>query len=177
MAHRKGESVAFSAFYAGNLQLLAEYAQKLIDSGTAEVQLASELALLLDRSFDRVDFTSVADKQARLSAYFDAVAHQLSDQKISVNLVQLKADLQEKSAWLKAQISENEWITGEDGSGWFNGYYDDQGVRVEGEFSGEVRMTLTGQVVSHYDSIQEIMVHMSGNMRMLNMMMKVQLMP
>jgi cellobiose phosphorylase len=37
-------------------------------------------------------------------------------------------------------------VTGADGGGWFNGYYDDDGRRVEGAHVGDVRMTLTGQV-------------------------------
>jgi cellobiose phosphorylase len=146
MAQHRGESVAFSAFYAGNLGLLADYADKLIASGVSEVQLASELSLLLDRCFDRVDYDSVDAKQTRLSAYFGAVAYLLTDEKIIVNLEQVKADLLEKSTWLKDQIRKNEWVSSENGGGWFNGYYDDNGDRVEGENSGEVRMTLTGQV-------------------------------
>ncbi len=146
MAHHKGESVAFSAFYAGNLRILAAYADKLISSGDDEIQIASELALLLDRCFDRVEYDSVDAKQTRLSTYFGAVAHSVSDEKITVKLEQVKTDLLEKSAWLTEQIRKNEWISTEDGSSWFNGYYDDNGIRVEGGSPGEVRMTLTGQV-------------------------------
>jgi len=146
MAHNRGESVAFSAFYAANLRLLAGYAEKLIQSGITEIRLASELALLLDRCFDQVDYNLADEKRARLLSYFDKVAHQVSGQKVCVELGQLRADLLEKSNWLSKHIQENEWISTEDGTGWFNGYYDDDGKRVEGIFSEKARMTLTGQV-------------------------------
>ena len=163
MAHNRGESVAFSAFYAANLRLLARYAENLIQSGITEIRLAGELALLLDRCFDRVNYSSADEKQARLLAYFDSVAHQISEEKINVELSQLRSDLLEKSNWLSKHIQENEWISCEDGSGWFNGYYDNDGQRVEGIFSGQARMTLTGQVfpimgeVATTDQIDKIM--------------------
>jgi cellobiose phosphorylase len=37
-------------------------------------------------------------------------------------------------------------LTTSGGYGWFNGYYDNDGMRVEGDFPAGVRMTLTGQV-------------------------------
>lgn len=146
MANHRGESVAFSAFYAANLGLLARYAEKLIESGFSEIKLAAELALLLDSCFDRVDYNSVDEKRSRLLAYFDTVAHRLSEQQTNLRLEHLREDLLKKSSWLSGHIQECEWISFEDGTGWFNGYYDDEGKRVEGNFSGKIRMTLTGQV-------------------------------
>ena len=46
---------------------------------------------------------------------------------------------------MTAQLREQEWID-QDDHGWFNGYYDDLGRRVEGIFNQTVQMTLTGQV-------------------------------
>jgi cellobiose phosphorylase len=43
-------------------------------------------------------------------------------------------------------LRSNEWVQSENGDGWFNGYYNNDGEQVEGEFSEGVRMTLTGQV-------------------------------
>ncbi len=146
MAHQRGESVAFSAFYAANLRILAGYAQKLIESGLTEIRLAGELAILLDRCFERVDYDRVSEKNARLWAYFDTVAGQISDNLINLRLEDLREDLEEKSAWLSKHIQEQEWINCEDGTGWFNGYYDNEGIKVEGITTGMVRMTLTGQV-------------------------------
>lgn len=146
MAHNKGESVAFSAFYAGNLKVLAGYAGKLLDSGVTEIEIAEEVKLLLDRCFDPVDYAIPAERQARLSLYLDRVADQFSGSKVTLELEHLQKDLLEKSAWLAENIRANEWIECEDGRGWFNGYYDDHGERVEGDHPEGVRMTLTGQV-------------------------------
>ena len=43
-------------------------------------------------------------------------------------------------------IRQNEWVTDGAWNGWFNGYYDNSGHRVEGVHDGNVRMMLTGQV-------------------------------
>ncbi|MFX0206575.1 MAG: GH36-type glycosyl hydrolase domain-containing protein, partial [Candidatus Hodarchaeota archaeon] len=40
----------------------------------------------------------------------------------------------------------HEWITNSEGYSWFNGYYDNNGKQLEGDFPKGVRMTLTGQV-------------------------------
>jgi hypothetical protein len=54
MAAERGESVAFSALYAGNLRILAHLCRALAEAGTTEVSLAEELLLLLDRSLSRL---------------------------------------------------------------------------------------------------------------------------
>ena len=48
--------------------------------------------------------------------------------------------------WIAEHIRENEWITNKEGYSWFNGYYDNSGKAVEGDFESGVRMMLTGQV-------------------------------
>lgn len=146
MASARGESVAFSAMYAGNLRTLSECCLALVGAGTTEVPIAVELLLLLDRISDPVDYGSVEAKQQRLSEYFDQVRGDLSGDKKKVSLEAVAADLDEKAVWLMALIQEQEWLSAEAGGGWFNGYYDDEGQRVEGEFADGVRMTLTGQV-------------------------------
>ena len=45
-----------------------------------------------------------------------------------------------------AHLRKQEWIQDAEDCGWFNGYYDDDGRRVEGPHPNGVRMTLTGQV-------------------------------
>jgi cellobiose phosphorylase len=146
MAANKGESVAFSAFYAGNLKLLADYAGKLIDAGIEEIEVAEELSLLLDRCFEQLDYTNPGEKQTRLQEYFWLVSDHISGEKVRIKLEQLKEDLDQKSTWLNNHIRQNEWIDRSEGAGWFNGYYDNNGKRVEGVFNGDYRMTLTGQV-------------------------------
>jgi len=88
----------------------------------------------------------VPAKQANLSAYFKNCKHTLSGRKTAVRLKDLAADLETKSDWLISHLSTKEWLTNSEGYGWFNGYYDNKGLRVEGDFPKGVRMTLTGQV-------------------------------
>lgn len=146
MAPERGESVAFTALYAGNLRRLAELVLALAQSGVANVTLASELLPLLDTLASSVDYDSIADKQSRLCAYFDAVQSTLSGEKSPVTLHDLARDLTAKADWLAAQLRAQEWLTDAEGYSWFNGYYDNDGQRVEEDHPLGARMTLTGQV-------------------------------
>ena len=139
MAHQRGESVAFSALYAGNLNLLADLCLALAERGVKPVELAAELTTLLDST----DFDSVSAKQERLQAYFEQVRRGFSGSKSEVSLRDLAATLRPKADWLTAHIRKQEWLEADDGLGWFNGYYDDDGQPVE---NAGGRMTLTGQV-------------------------------
>ena len=114
--------------------------------GLDAVELAAELLPLLDTLGDRVDYASPAAKQVRLGGYFAAVWHAISGRKVSVSLADLARDLRAKADGLSAHIRANEWIEGREGYAWFNGYYDDDGQRLEGDHPDGVRMTLTGQV-------------------------------
>ena len=146
MAAERGESVAFSAMYAGNLRTLGDLCQGLIHSGVDQIDIAGELLPLLDRLDTPVDYNTITAKQALLGAYFDSVAGELSGECVSLPLEKIRADLEEKADWLDKWIQKHEWVEDGQGRGWFNGYYDNNGRRVEGEFSQGVRMTLTGQV-------------------------------
>jgi cellobiose phosphorylase len=147
MARRRGESVAFSAFYAWNLERLAQLLDRLADRGVRRVPVIEELALLLDRLPGQrpVDYRSASAKRARLEQYLTAVARDISGRRINVPIAHLVGDLRDKHADLARRIREQEWLRVR-GEGWFNGYYDDQGRRVEGLQQRRVRMTLTGQV-------------------------------
>ncbi|MEJ5309147.1 MAG: cellobiose phosphorylase [Anaerolineae bacterium] len=145
MARRRGESVAFTALYAGNLRALSELALALEMPNIDEVELAAELVLLLDSLSEPVDYTDIAAKQARLNAYFAAVQPTVSGEKVTVSLESLAADLAAKADWLTAHLQRQEWVENAEGFGWFNGYYDEDGQRVEGDNPKGVRMTLTGQ--------------------------------
>ncbi len=145
MAPERGESVAFTALYAGNLRELARLVRQLEQTGVTEAALAVELLLLLDTLSGPVDYGSVAAKQARLRAYFESVQPILSGEKAMVPLGDLARDLDAKAEWLTAHLRVQEWLTVK-GYGWFNGYYDNDGQRVEGTHPNDVRMTLTGQV-------------------------------
>lgn len=147
MAHDRGESVAFTALYASNLRRIAvvlEDASK--KSGVKKVLLAKELLPLLDRAgAKKTDYDSVSAKRKKLEAYFDAVEPEISGVKSSVPVSKLCADLRAKADWITGHIRKKEWIQERSGEGFFNGYYDNHGRRVEGNFKTGLHMTLAGQ--------------------------------
>jgi cellobiose phosphorylase len=143
MASEKGESTAFTALYAANLRTLGEICLALADKGIAEIQLAEELVPLLEVDPSR---TSIEARQQHLKAYFDSVASSISGRKKTLRLAEMALDLQAKAGWLTAHLRRQEWVTDREGFGWFNGYYDNHGDRVDGDAPNGVRMTLTGQV-------------------------------
>jgi cellobiose phosphorylase len=145
MAQQRGESVAFTALYAGNLRRLGVLCRELTSVGVTEVDLASELMLLLDTLDVPVDYQLVAAKQDRLEGYFAAVGRAVTGRKVRISLKDLARDLDAKVEWLVAHLRANEWVESAEGFGWFNGYYDNHGDRVEGDHPYGVRMTLTGQ--------------------------------
>lgn len=107
MAPDRGESVAFTAVYAGNLIRLSETLQRLKEKrGVQEVTI----------------------------------------QNVSRPIDDLSVDLKQRGEALARQVRDNEWIKNAAGHAWFNGYYDNNGRRVEGDHPKGVRMTLTGQV-------------------------------
>lgn len=146
MARERGESVAFSALYAGNLADLGQLVLALGRLGVTEVQLAAELLPLLDTLAEPVNYADVTARQDRLRQFFATCSHTISGDKIRVSLADLSRDLAAKAGWLTAHLRQQEWITDRAGYGWFNGYYDNDGQRVEGDSPHGVRMTLTGQV-------------------------------
>lgn len=148
MANQNGESVAFSAFYAGNLKILGDLCQALSRKGIKSVELAEELTLLVEPYMDSVDYQSPRQKQARLQNYFDRVSHNVSGKKVKVEVLDLSQDLYKKAEWLTTHLRNKEWINNADGTGWFNSYYNDSGLRLDGVDGDQVRMMLSGQVFS-----------------------------
>lgn len=149
LAYDKGETVAFTSFYAGNLleigKLLKEIKTK---KALGTIELAAELGVLLDTMGRGADYDSVESKNAVLRRYYETCRHNISGRKISCDIDAVAADLEKKALWLAGQVRRNEWIKSREGFEWFNGYYDNAGERVEGDHSSGVRMTLTGQVFS-----------------------------
>lgn len=145
MAAARGESAAFSALYAGNLRDMSTVLAALAQQGVAETAVAQELLLLLDTLSDPVDYASATAKQQRLAAYFDVTHHTLSGEKASVPLAALARDLAAKAAWLTDHLRAQEWLTTQSGAQWYNGYYDNAGLRLEGDHPRGPRMTLTAQ--------------------------------
>ena len=146
MARERGESVAFTALYASNLRDLSTLVLSLRRLGLSQVELASELVWLLDTLNQPVDYEDTGAKQGRLAAYFASCRHTVSGARVTIHLADLARDLAAKADWLYSHIRDREWVTSREGYGWFNGYYDNDGRRVEGDQPSGVRMTLTGQV-------------------------------
>ena len=142
MAPDRGESVAFTAAYAGNLEDLAILLTYLKEEKKlTEVEILKEMIPLLKD--DAALYESIAAKTELLGAYCDSVKHSVSGEKQKVAVEELILSLQNKAEWLKNHLRQTEWLE----EGWFNSYYDNNGRRVEGrQEDGSVRMMLTGQV-------------------------------
>jgi cellobiose phosphorylase len=145
MASKNGESVAFTSFYAGNLLILADLATQLSRRGIQEISIANELEILLKSGSDHPDYDDPEAKRELLANYLDSCAEHVSGQQVLIDALELAANLQNKAEWMISHLRKKEWIDNGD-HGWFNGYYDDLGRRVEGIFDGTVQITLTGQV-------------------------------
>ncbi len=142
MAADRGESVAFTAAYAGNLDDLATLLTHLKDEkGVTEVEILKEMLPLLKD--DTALYEDIDAKTALLSAYCESVKHSVSGEKEKIATEELITSLKNKAEWLKEHLRKTEWLE----EGWFNSYYDNSGRRVEGkQEDGSVRMMLTGQV-------------------------------
>lgn len=162
----RGESVAFTSFYAANLLELAGLLDALRERrGQETVVLAEELVLLLD-SLDSgaiVDYHSAEAKRGRLQAYYEAAPNVVTGHKTALDIATVAEDLRRKGRYMIEHLRANEWIGDEADGSWFNGYYDNDGNRVEGTSAQGVRMTLTGQVfplmsgaASHEQAVQAV---------------------
>lgn len=147
MAYERGESVAFTTFYAWNLKKIADLLEKVGGlKKIKKVSLAKEVLILLDRvSGPKLDYNSVGAKQKRLDKYFQSVQPEISGVRTEVPIAKLAADLRAKSDFITQNVRKKEWIQTHSGEGLFNGYYDNHGRRVEGSFPKGFRMTLAGQ--------------------------------
>ncbi len=144
MAPQRGESVAFTCAYAGNLMQLAELLDILQEHyGWKQVELLEEMQLLLQD--DTAIYNNIQAKQELLDDYVQRVSHQVSGGTITIDVEKLAGNLRQKAEWLQNHIRKTEWIQGEE-EGWFNSYYDNNGNAVEGYHPRGVRMMLTGQV-------------------------------
>lgn len=145
MAEERGESVAFTALYGGNLKNLAQDIKAYSDkTGKDTVSIAKEILVLLEA--DSSIYDSIGEKNALLEKYCDEVGHIISGEKTEVKCDWLADKLTEMSNWITDHIRNTEWTSDKEGNSWFNGYYDNSGKAVEGDFESGVRMMLTGQV-------------------------------
>lgn len=144
MANERGESVAFTAAYAGNLRTLAELLAALEQRmHVQEVELLAELEPLWKQ--DAIYYGNIAAKQMSLNEYCRSCSHQVSGRRKKVAIKVITDKLTQMSEWIMNHIRETEWIEDKN-QGWFNSYYDNHARAVEGHFDSGVRMMLTGQV-------------------------------
>lgn len=144
MASDRGESVAFTAAYAGNLEQLAELILRLArEKMLSCIEVAQEMEPLF--ADEEALYENVEEKKKLLEKYCRACMHEISGKKCYISAEEAAASLQHKADWIREHIRRTEWIAdGEDG--WFNSYYDNHGRQVEGISEDGVRMMLTGQV-------------------------------
>ena len=146
MAPDRGESVAFTAAYADNLEVLADLIGLLGErEGMDSVELLAEIEPLLATGVEL--YEDAEKKKALLAAYCDSCFHRVSGSKVRLDSKKVQDSLREKAQWIKEHIRRTEWIDGKD-CGWFNSYYDNNGRQCEGMTQNGVRMMLTGQVFS-----------------------------
>ena len=142
MAPDRGETVAFSSFYAYNLNKIADLLEKLKTiNKIKDVSLLKEVLLLLKP----INYNSVQSKIKVLNKYLNSTKLNVSGKTTRVKINQLVKNLRGKASWLLKHINKKEWIS-IGNLGLFNGYYDNKSRRVEGRQKGLVKMTLTGQV-------------------------------
>lgn len=163
MAAERGESVAFTYAYAGNLGTLCELLEEAKCLGRGQVWLAKELDVLLmggvctyaEKAGTEKEklssdlwtlYGNIAAKQELLSAYCESVLHHCSGEKKEYQIDCLISVLRGMEQWLKETLRREEWLGGCNVPGFFNGYYDNSGRRVEQNEAGYIRMMLTSQV-------------------------------
>ena len=141
MAAQRGESVAFSSMYVENLNTLAGLLRALAARKTETVELAQELAGLLDGLGED---ESPSLLRERLSRFCACVRNGVSGRTLRMDSTELAAKLEGRAARLAALIRAQEQVRAGEYR-WLNGYYDNDGQPVE-RAEPSVRMTLTGQV-------------------------------
>lgn len=140
MAAQKGESVAFTAAYAGNLTTLSQLIGRLAESH-GELTIFAGLKTLLEADFAAMSWSQ---KREALMQFCKDILSDASKTQVSADW--LSQRLAAMGQYLKEQISTREWVNDGGDLHWFNSYYDNNARPVEGCRDGLVRMMLTGQV-------------------------------
>ena len=147
MGTSKGESVAFTAFYASNLMEIAQLLLTLKERNFgATIELAEEMLILFDTLKNPLNYEVPLEKLALLDGYDKRISTTVSGRKVAIDIELIARDLMRKARWMIGHLHKNEWISSAEGYEWFNGYYNNDGEQVEGDHPNGVRMTLTGQV-------------------------------
>lgn len=96
---------------------------------------------------DGLDMAKEKGESVTFTAAYAGNLFTLSDLLKTINFnAETIRNLRRKAEHISEHIRRSEWITTKSGYGFFNGYYDNLGKRVEGGHKKLVRMTLTGQV-------------------------------
>lgn len=140
MARDRGESVTFTSFYMMNLRQIKELLMELKTQGVKTIEVFKELQQLI---LDDINYDDINAKHDVLESYFASVTHQLGGDIVALEIDQLIQSLDKKEKWLAQFLRQNEWL---EEVGFYNGYYDNHGNRLEGNHHDQIRMTLTGQV-------------------------------
>ncbi len=144
MASEKGESVAFTAAYAGNMRDMAKLLRYLNEHKMVrQVDLAEEITVLLGTEPEQYELPE--EKQQILQEYCKKTERGISGKTTDYPIEKLIRQLDGMSTWIQNHIRMTETVEDSDGGLWFNGYYDNHGNPVEQSQNG-VRMMITGQV-------------------------------
>jgi cellobiose phosphorylase len=147
MAKDHGESVAFHTMYFHNLNLLIDYLKILKEKYQQDkIELLEEISVLFDTISEPIDYQNPAEKQKLLADYMNSVLHKVTGTKTQFSIDAIIADLTKKAENMKEIVLKQEFIKLNSDDAFFNGYYNNQAVQVEGEHKNGTRMTLTGQV-------------------------------
>ena len=139
MASAKGESVAFTAAYAGALTMLSSIIR---NCGRSDIEVFEELINLICAD----EYDDPAEKRKLLLDYEASVAKNVSGSMMIMDAEKLASHLDHMAECIRKHIRENEIVSDGKGNRWFNGYYDNDSQKVEGIVNGDVRMMLTSQV-------------------------------
>lgn len=145
MANERGETVPFSAFYGHNLidiaDLLEQYSQA---RNRSTVLLCADLVHLTGID-EPLESDSPEAKRRRLQEYFAAVHQNFSGKRRDVPIDRLIFELRRMGQWVLDHVRSKEWVESCSGHGFFNGYYNNDGKRVDGDDTDGPRMNLTAQ--------------------------------
>ncbi|PKL00566.1 MAG: cellobiose phosphorylase [Tenericutes bacterium HGW-Tenericutes-1] len=145
MAKEKGETVAFTALYTGNLLKLVNILKYIKTKNIESISLSKESSILFDTLHHQIDYTNPKAKRALLAQYFSLVKHQISGELVTFNIQDIMDDLMAKYQQFYKHLNEAEWLNQDDNTGWYNGYYNNHGLRLESTDNSFPKMTLTGQ--------------------------------
>lgn len=144
MAEKRGESVAFTAAYGGNFVELADICKSLAERKITTISVFEELEELL--CSEESVYENREQKILILTEYCAKSQPEITGRTKEISVDEVEKILRKMGNWICNHIRKKEMVGDEKGNSWFNGYYDNDGVQVEGMRGSTVRMMLTSQV-------------------------------